>query len=229
MLNKFFCGESMMNRNESLEKKLITSVSTLDVDEVDPLIDQLLAHGYKNMDIIPLMNEGVANVGTHFEHGDYYLADLILSGTMYSEVLKRLEDNDADDQKDAIGTIVIGVMENDIHDIGKNIVAGLLQLEGFNVIDLGVNVGPQSFLNAALQYRPGIIVLCGMMNYSSVGMKQTIQLLERGNVRSFARIIIGGGCVCQTVCNQVHADAFFCELDDTLRYCKQHARYGMVP
>lgn len=217
-----------MTRNESLEKKLIASVSTLDIDEVDPLIERLLDSGYKSADIIPLMNEGVANVGTHFEHGDYFLADMILAGKVYSDVLKHLECNAAADQKDPIGTIVIGVMENDIHDIGKNIVAGMLQLEGFNVIDLGVNVDPKEFLNAALQYRPSVIALCGMLNYSSIGMKQTIQLLERGNVRCFSKIIIGGGCVSQTVCDQVHADAFFCEPDDTLEYCKQHARYGMM-
>ena len=143
-----------------------------------------------------------------------------------NNILNQMNLFTASSGKPRLGTVLIGVMANDIHDIGKDIVSGLLRVEGFEVIDLGIDVSSERFVTAALQYRPDVIAMCGMLFYSSIEMGRTMDQFERAHVRNFAKIIIGGGCVSQSVCEMVRADAYFTEPLDTLEYCKSIVQTG---
>lgn len=215
-----------MIRNPEAEQALVKAMSMLEEDDVNRLVVQLHGEGYDHHQIFALLNQGVGQVGTLFEHGDYFLADLIAAGLLYNNILNQMNLFTASSGKPRLGTVLIGVMANDIHDIGKDIVSGLLRVEGFEVIDLGIDVSSERFVTAALQYRPDVIAMCGMLFYSSIEMGRTMDQFERAHVRNFAKIIIGGGCVSQSVCEMVRADAYFTEPLDTLEYCKSIVQTG---
>lgn len=215
-----------MTQDIANENLLLRAVADLEQEQVHQLIHLLLQKDYTEVELLPLMNQGVAMVGNRFESGEYYLADMIFAGRIYRDVIQTIRDHRPKSTGLQAATILIGVVENDIHDIGKDIIVGMLELEGFYVIDLGINVSPETFTAAALQYRPDVIALCGLLSTSALAMKQIIRRLEKANIHSFSRIIIGGGCVSSTVCAQVGADAFFIEPADTIKYCKQITHRG---
>lgn len=140
------------------------------------------------------MNE----VGLLYEKSEYYIADLIMSGIIYRKVLDLKEmnmDNPYNNTEKILGNIIIGTVEDDIHDIGKDIFISMAKAEGFMVYDLGVDVGSSIFLEKVLQIKPDIIGMSGTITNSIKHMKITVDLLERNFLCNDLKIIIGGlGC-----------------------------------
>lgn len=209
-----------MNQNEKNERELIASMGRLDEAAVQETVALLLDSGYGRYKIIELLNQGMYVVEKLFEKGDYFIADLIASGVIYSSALECLPPV-ASDSRLSKGRILIGVVRYDIHDIGKNIVCSLLKSEGFDVIDLGTDVSIDTFVSETARLQPDIIALSGVLSYSAIEMKNAIHAIRNAAQNSNAKIIIGGACANNDICKSFGADAYVETPMDTLNYCKE--------
>ncbi len=156
-----------------------------------------------------ILNEAIIKaadeVGILYEKEEYFLADLLMSGDALKAAMELLKpklsmDSDIKPQK----VILIGTVEGDVHDIGKSLVASLLQGQGFEVIDLGSDVPVEVFVQKAKEIKPDIIGLSGLLTMSISKMHETIILLKKADIPS--KIIIGGGVVSKQSCAMIGAD-----------------------
>ncbi len=148
-------------------------------------------------------------VGKRFEEGQYFIPELILAGEMLksisAEVKPRLQGATA--AKSGAG-VVMGTVKGDIHDIGKDIVAFMLDVNGFDVYDLGIDVAPQAFVDKIVEVKPQLVALSGFLTLSYDAMKETVKAIQAAGLREQVKIMVGGGTVDQQVCAYAGADAF---------------------
>uniref|UniRef100_A0A7C2Z9J4 Cobalamin-binding protein n=1 Tax=Ignisphaera aggregans TaxID=334771 RepID=A0A7C2Z9J4_9CREN len=149
-------------------------------------------------------------IGKKFESGEYFVADLVMAGEILKAVseLVREKLKALGKTRETIGKFLIGTVEGDIHDIGKNIVVTMAEAAGFEVIDLGVDVPPQKFVEAIKQYNPDIVGMSGLLTLAIDSMKRTVDAIKEAGLRNKVKIIIGGGRVDQYACEYVGADAW---------------------
>lgn len=208
-----------MSDMTSLESELINALAQLDEDKVYDLVRKILDGGATSEQIMNDMNIGMQKVGTIFESGEYFIADLMFAGMIYRSALDILLPAQTSVSSVKKGRIVIGVVENDIHDIGKDIVVCLLSADNFDVIDLGIDIKPQAFVSAVQRYHPDILMLSGMMQIARDSMQETVEALKRAGLRDQLYILLGGGCVDPSILDRIEADAAAMELSDTLEKC----------
>ena len=196
-----------MKEEESLEK-LKGAILVGDTNKAIELVKQSIKKGIQVKEILNgAILKGAEEAGKLYEEDEYFLPDLLMTGDAINattEILKNsLKENS---EMESRGTILIGTVEGDIHDIGKCLVVSLLQGQGFNVVDLGSDVPPQEFLQKAKEINPILIGLSGLMTMSISKMVETVQLLKSENITS--RIIIGGGVLSKESCEMVGADEY---------------------
>ncbi|HMF29797.1 MAG TPA: cobalamin-dependent protein, partial [Candidatus Lokiarchaeia archaeon] len=162
-------------------------------------------------------------VGHMFENKEIFLTELIMAGELLKGVMTELgftpeKLSQAGGEK---GTVLIGTVAGDIHDIGKNIVTGLLAANGFRIIDLGVEVPPEKFVEEVQAQSPNVVAMCGLLTIAYEAMKATVDALNASGLRDQVKIIIGGGAVDQKVCDFVGADAWGGTAADAVKLCQQ--------
>ena len=179
------------------EEKAVTTAQTVIKEELDPYaaIDQGLAHGMER-------------AGQLFEDEEYFIPELLMcSDAMYAglAVLKPHLPIDAAGKK---GRVVIGVVEGDTHDIGKNLVKIMLETAGFEVIDLGRDIPPTAFVETAKAQQADIIALSTLMTTTMDGMAEVIRILQREGERDQYKVIVGGGPISQAFADRIGADGY---------------------
>ena len=145
-----------------LNRQLIEAMADLNEDLVIATVRQMAAEGHSFEEIQQCLNTGISAVGTRFERGDYFIADLIVSGMIYRSALNEREPLRSGGAPRPLGKVVIGVVAGDIHDIGKDIIVSLLRAERFDVVDLGIDVKPERFVHAVRNYHPDVVLLSGV-------------------------------------------------------------------
>ncbi|MEM2628120.1 MAG: cobalamin-dependent protein, partial [Ignisphaera sp.] len=151
--------------------KIRDSLANLELDSTLNLVDEALKSNVSVKDIIDSLAEGMKIVGERYENGDYFVADLIVAGEIFKEVMNILRPRIIAERKSQpIGRVVIGTVYGDVHDVGKNLVAIFLEAAGFEVIDLGVDVPPQKFIEAVKQYKPDIVGMSALLTTTMVHM-----------------------------------------------------------
>jgi len=148
-------------------------------------------------------------VGKCFEEGDYFLPELMLAGEMMNQITEILKPRLAEmPDRESQGKVLIGTVEGDIHDIGKNIVSFMLDVNGFEVLDLGVDISPQKFVDAIQDFQPRVVALSGFLTLSFDAMKNTVAAIESAGQRDKVKIMIGGGQINDEVKEYAGADGF---------------------
>lgn len=211
------------------QEALVWAMTELNDEAVMDCITKLVESGTSTNAIQMSLNTGVTNVGKRFESGEYFIADLIVSGMIYRDALRLLMPvMDSGNRIMPIGRVVIGVVEGDIHDIGKDIVVSLLRSEHFEVIDLGVDVKPERFTYAIRTYRPDVLLMSGVLTLARESMKKTMELLNRENLRQQVAILIGGLCAGEYQRAWVGADGWAYDPMETVAFCKRvvEGKYG---
>ena len=206
---------------EDLEQKLIEAMEVLNEDRLMEYATRLFHEGYNFFSMQNLLNKGVGRVGKLFESGEYFIADLMFSGVLYNQVLELYYQKFSAVEHPKLGTVMIAVMKNDIHDIGKNIICNVLRTEGFQVIDLGVDVDCHTIVEAVRAHKPDILALTGVMTYSRDEMKNTVDELVRQGLRDQVAVIIGGTCVNDDSKDEVGADACTRDPLKTVFFCQK--------
>lgn len=157
-----------------------------------------------NQHMIPAMNE----VGRRFEANEYFVPELLLSGRAMKGVLTLLRPLLASGAKTSAGTVVIGTVQGDLHDIGKNLVSALLEGAGFQIRDLGVDVPPARFVDAIHRYSPDIVALSALLTITLPSMKRTVEALRGAGIRDRVRVIVGGAPVTREYAEGIGADGY---------------------
>jgi methanogenic corrinoid protein MtbC1 len=207
-----------------LREVLIASVSDLKESEVLELVRNRLQNADNPLAIVEDCQEGLRRVGVRYEQKEYFLAGLIMAGEIFREVMELVQPVIEEQLTGSeTGVILLGTVQGDIHDIGKNNLNMLLTCYGFTVHDLGVDVSPAEFLLQAVQLKPDIIGLSGLLTSSYDAMRETIQLIRStgdGDLTSIP-IIIGGNQLNEQVCQYVGADYWVNDAMTGVRLCQR--------
>ena len=157
-----------------------------------------------------ILNEGLiagmAVVGKKMRDGEMYLPEVLQAAGAMQAALKLLKPHLLRDGVQSRGTVLIGTVKGDMHDIGKNLVATMLQGAGFDIVDLGVNISPEKFVQAVKAHKPAIVGLSAMLTTTMLTMKPTIEALRAAG--SDVKVIVGGAPVNQNFADQIGADGF---------------------
>lgn len=207
-------------------KELVKAISEIEEDEALRLVEETVKKGGDLEGILKDCQEAMNIVGSRYEKGDYFLPELIMSG----EVLKKISDivkpklSAASLAKSAgakKAVVVLGTVKGDIHDIGKDIVGFMLDVNGFDVKDLGVDVPEEKFVEAVKKEKPQVVALSGFLTLAYDSMKSTVEALDKAGVRKNVKIMIGGGQITDMVKDYVKADAYGMDAVAAVRLAKQ--------
>jgi corrinoid protein of di/trimethylamine methyltransferase len=154
--------------------------------------------------MIPAMDEA----GRRFECSEYFVPELLLSARAMKSALELLRPLLAASGAQPVGRVVIGTVKGDLHDIGKNLVASMLEGSGFDVHDLGTDVAPEKFIQAVQEHLPHVVCLSALLTVTLPAMKTTIAALESAGLRGKVKVLVGGAPVTQQYAQQIGADGY---------------------
>jgi methanogenic corrinoid protein MtbC1 len=157
---------------------------------------------------VDAVTQALQVVGKRFQEGDWFLAELVYAGEIAKEVMNLLSPLMQAELSQSQGTIVIGTVANDLHDLGKNIFINYARSAGFKVIDLGVNVPTEKFVNAVKEHKPLALGMSCLLTSTEGELGKVIQEMKRQNVREKVKVIIGGAALSERVARDISADAF---------------------
>ncbi len=201
--------------------ELVDAIADMRDEEAVELARRLLDGGTPALEVLEDCRKAMAIVGQRFEDEEYFIPELILAGETLraiSEMAKPRMAGSVDAARN--GTIVLGTVAGDIHDIGKDIVSFMLDVNGFEVFDLGVDVAPETFVAKVREVRPEIVALSGFLTLSFDAMKETVQALREAGLRDHVKIMIGGGTVDEAVREYARADAYGSTAADAVNLAK---------
>lgn len=205
------------------KEQLITYVENLDEEKVINLATKLLDDGLEPIDLLDAINEGMNQVGKLYERKDYYIADLIMAGLIFKQVLEldRMTAHFDGRKNRKIGKVVLGTVKGDIHDIGKDIFRGMMEANGFEVADLGVDVPKELFVKKTEELRPEIVGMSGVLTNTVESMKDVIDALSEAGLREQVKIIIGGNHLTEEACRYIGANSFANDASSGVRLCRE--------
>jgi methanogenic corrinoid protein MtbC1 len=176
----------------------------------EKLAEQAISQGIDTLKVLDALTTGMKQVDRGFSRGEMDLPDVVLAASAMKEALPIIEANLELEHKQemVVGTVVIGTVFGDIHDIGKTIVAMLLRARNFRVIDLGVSVSPEKFIEAIHEFKPDILALSALTTASSLELDPVIKLLADTGVRSKIKLLVGGGAVSEEYARRIGADGY---------------------
>jgi methanogenic corrinoid protein MtbC1 len=189
--------------------KLAKLLSDLKEPEALQFVEKALAEGGDPVALLDEAREGMAVVGQRFATQEYFIPDLIFSGEILKGIVQRLEPHlkKGKEQK-RLGKAVIGTVAGDIHDIGKDLVVFMLDVSGFEVLDLGIDVPAQKFVDAIKESGSKIVGLSGFLTLAFDSMKDTVDAIQKAGLRDKVKIMIGGGQIDEQVKRFTGADAY---------------------
>lgn len=154
------------------------------------------------------MMPAMAEVGRRFECNEYFVPELLFSARAMKTAMELIRPLLTASGAQPVGRVAIGTVKGDLHDIGKNLVAAMLEGGGFEVLDLGVNVGPERFVDAVRSGRANVVAMSALLTTTMPAMKSTIEALHAAGVRNDVRIIVGGAPISQKYAEEIGADGY---------------------
>jgi methanogenic corrinoid protein MtbC1 len=192
-----------------MSKKMINAIADMKEEEALKLVREMVEGGSDPMEILEAARKAMDIVGQRYEKGTYFLPELMLAGEMLTQITDIVKPELAKmPEVKRLGKVVIGTVDGDIHDIGKNIVSFMLDVNGFDVLDLGVNVPAQKFVEAIGDFQPQVVGLSGFLTLAFDAMKETVEAIKAAGLRDGVKIMIGGGQVNEKIQEYAGADAY---------------------
>lgn len=171
------------------------------------------------LEAVSACQAGMVIVGDKFERGEFFVGDLIFAGELLTEAIGIVKPALGGEESIVIGTILLGTVQGDLHDIGKNIFKSMAEAAGFEVIDLGIDVKTETFVEKAKEIKPQIIGMSGVLTLAIDSMKTTVEALNAAGIKS--KVIIGGNPVTQESCEFVGAAAFTTNAAEGVKICQE--------
>jgi 5-methyltetrahydrofolate--homocysteine methyltransferase len=200
------------------------SVNLIDGNEekVPELVQTALDQGLTPKDILQKgLLPGMDEVGARFERCEIFVPSILLSAQAMQNGLEVLRPHLVETGAKPAGTIVLGTVKGDIHDIGKNLVGMLCEGAGFDVINLGFDVGPEKFIDAIKSHKPDIVGMSAMLTTTMLAMGHIIKAIQEANLRDQVKVIIGGAPVDAEIANRIGADGYGYNAPDAVKLVKQ--------
>jgi methanogenic corrinoid protein MtbC1 len=192
-----------------MSQELINAIAEMNEEEALVLTRQLLKDGAEPVSILEACRVAMEEVGKRFEKGEYFIPELILAGEMLKSISEEVKPLMKQSAGGATGAkVLLGTVKGDIHDIGKDIVNFMLDVNGFQVKDLGVDIPPEDFVAAMKEFKPQVVALSGFLTLAYTSMKETVEAIAAAGLRDDVKIMIGGGTMDQQICDYAKADAF---------------------
>jgi len=188
------------------------------------LVEELLNQGVSAEEIlsqalIPAMDE----VGELFQKGEYFIPEMLVSARAMQKSMEVLRPKLQEAGVQAQGKVVLGTVKGDLHDIGKNLVKMMLEGAGFEVIDLGVDAGPEKFVQAVKEHQPQLVGMSALLTTTMLSMKDTIEALKQAGVREQLKIMVGGAPVRQEFAEEIGADFYGKDATEAKDYARRVA------
>lgn len=197
-----------------------TAIGELREDEAIALLTEFVRMNPPESEVrqvIAACQEGMTLVGDLFERGEYFVGDLIFAGELMTEAMDLLKSSFHKTAMEKRGTIVLGTVQGDLHDIGKNIFKNLAEAAGYEVFDLGIDQPVQAFVDRVRSLKPDIVGLSGMLTLVLENMKEVVDGLRSAGLRDDVKVIIGGSPVTKEACGYIGADGFTTQASEGLK------------
>lgn len=192
-----------------MAKQLVDAIADLREEDALRSAQELLNGGTSPHAILEDCREAMTVIGTRFETGGAFVPDLVYAGEIMRQISDLVKPKMAETTgQQKSGRVLIGTVRGDIHDIGKDIVTFMLDVNGFQVKDLGVDVPATKFVEAIKEFQPQVVGLSGFLTLAFDSMKETVEAIQAAGLRDKVKIMIGGGQVNQDVCAFAGADGF---------------------
>lgn len=205
-----------------MNNKLVHLMADLMEKETIAMVKELVSGGTNPMEILDAARSAMEVVGKRFESGEYFIPDLFMAGEMMkgiSEIVKPLlKKRDTSTKK---GKVLVGTVAGDIHDIGKDIVTFMLDVSGYDILDLGIDVPVNTFVEKTREFQPQVVGLSGFLTLAFDSMKKTVEALEQAGLRDKVKIMIGGGQMDDEVRKYIRADAYGKDAVAAVNLCRQ--------
>ena len=198
--------EGISKGNVSLIKETVTALVEEGIAPLTIINDGLMV----------AMNE----VGVRFKNGDMFVPEVMMSAKALSaglEIVKPLLSTEDDISK---GKVLIGTVKGDLHDIGKNLVAMMLESSGFTVVNMGVDISEEKFIEAIKEYQPDILGMSALLTTTMPAMESTIQAIQQAGLRDQVKIIVGGAPVSQKFAQEIGADGYSGDAQEAITLCE---------
>ena len=188
--------------------ELVKLLADLKEPEALEFVEKALRKGVDPMDLLREAREGITIVGQKFASEDYFIPDLVFSSEILKGIVKMLEPHlKKEEEAERLGKIIIGTVAGDIHDIGKDLVVFMLDVNGFEVVDLGIDVPVQKFVDTIKETGIKVVGLSGFLTLAFDSMKETVDAIKEAGLRD-VKIMIGGGQIDDRVRGFTGADAY---------------------
>jgi methanogenic corrinoid protein MtbC1 len=189
--------------------ELVKLLSDLKEPEALAFVEKSLGEGVDPMDLLGEAKEAMNIVGQRFASDEYFIPDLVFSGVILKRIMEMIEPHLKETQEaERLGKVVIGTVAGDIHDIGKDLVVFMLDVNGFEVLDLGIDVPVQKFVDTVKETGTTVVGLSGFLTLAFQSMKDTVDAIKEAELRDHVKIMIGGGQIDEQVKSYTGADAY---------------------
>jgi trimethylamine corrinoid protein len=208
--------------SETALEKLKYIVLDFDIDNAEEAAREAISREVDPMEAAKVLTDAIREIGEGFEKGNYFLPDLVCA----AEVLKKAipviteEVQKQGKKSGSLGKVIIGTVFGDIHSIGKGMVATLLYAAGFEVIDLGINVKSEAFLDAVREHKPDILAMSALLTTTAMEQKNVIEGLKKEKLRDKVKVIIGGSPINQEFADSIEADGYGATAPDGVKVAK---------
>ncbi len=201
--------------------ELTESVITGDVEGVVALTQTAIDAGVDPVEIVKDgLSSGMAVVGARFKSGEMFVPEVLLCARAMAAGMELLKPLIAEGDMPSAGTVLLGTVKGDLHDIGKNLVSMMLESGGFTVINAGIDVEPEVFVQGIKDHEPDIVGMSAMLTTTMLAMKATIDLIKKEGLRDKVRVIIGGAPVSQDFADEIGADGFAPDGGSAIALCR---------
>lgn len=185
-------------------------------------VQELIDEGSNPLEIINQgLMAGMNVVGARFKKGDMFVPEVMMAARAMNSGIALVKPLINDGDMPSVGKVVIGTVKEDLHDIGKNLVAMMVESAGFNVINIGIDISPEKFAQAIKEHEPDILGMSAMLTTTMMQMKQTIEYLKNEGLRDKVKIIIGGAPVTQQFAEEIGADGYSVDASSAAELCKK--------
>lgn len=209
-----------------MTEKIFNSIVGMEEENALKFAKEYLDDGGDPQKLLDVCREAMDEVGEKFEKGEYFLSELLLSGEIFKGIMDLTLPLLKESEVETIGKIVLGTVQDDIHDIGKNIFKAFAEAAGFEVIDIGVDVPEEKFVEAVKEHNPDIVGMSCLITAGINPMKRTVEALKEAGLTG-AKIIIGGGRVDEEIKEFSGADAWADDAARGVRLCKELLGLGV--
>ena len=198
----------------SSEKEIINDIANNignleDREKLKKQVNEALSKGIPIDEIVENgIRKGLDIVGKKYNDGEYFLAELMFSGTMVTEAMEILKPYLEKSGAKKKGTMIIGSVAGDIHDIGKNLIKMLLTCRGWEVHDIGVDITPEKFVEATKKFKPDVVGMSSLLTTTAPMFEVTINELKKANLRDDLKVIIGGNAASKEIMDEIGADGY---------------------